>query len=346
MEYINPTSVAGMFNQPKDTSLPGSGYGLTQGFLEGQAAARSMDFLDMAQAKQAQDYVGKQFDMQKAWEDRPFELEKRGVELDNSRAVAQGNRLSNQQKEQALENIKKQNKLDSIMSFGSAADRFAAAKNPLEQKMAWDNYVRMHKFAGLPVDDDLTWDGNPETWQNIVQASQLARELASFHNQYASQRALTGMQESGNTARNDSTNRSKERIEAEGNATALAIAKIRAEADKATQGGGNAWNSFREQLGRDWQRVVSKFKAKETLTPDEEAIMSIAPQILAGAVTSTQIKTDPNVIRQGAEAKTGGDLNAINEALSGKPSPNKPAPQGTPLPESEQDLQKRLQRYP
>ena len=40
MEYVNPTSIAQMAQVPKDTSLPGTGYGLMQGWKEGEAMAK------------------------------------------------------------------------------------------------------------------------------------------------------------------------------------------------------------------------------------------------------------------------------------------------------------------
>ena len=89
MEYVNPTSIAQMAQVPKDTSLPGTGYGLMQGWREGEAMAKAKDFLSLSQAAQAQDYVKQQFEMQSKWQDRPMELQKQ-------QAVLEGTQLGNQ----------------------------------------------------------------------------------------------------------------------------------------------------------------------------------------------------------------------------------------------------------
>lgn len=344
MEYINPTSVAGMFNQPKDTSLPGAGYGLTQGFLEGQAAARSMDFLDQSQAAQAQDFVKQQFDMQKAWQDRPFEIQKRNAEFEGTQLENTKKRLTNEQLTAAAEKIKREGKMDSISAFGAAHPIFAAAKgkSALEKKMIWEDYVKRHQFSGLPADESLIWDGTEEGWDSIINSSAISREIASFHNQLAAQNRITEKKEEGDDWRTNQTNATRIRIEEMSNEAAKVIAQIKAQADRDTAGGGNALNAEKVRLIRSLEQIQAKVNREgaNSLTAEEKATLQWGPIVLSQGYMSTESKLDPKKVQDAARAKSAGDLEGIVKALEGGPEIK-----GEPLPEKEQDLRDRLNRY-
>lgn len=314
MEYINPVSIAQMYQTQKDTSLPGSGYGLTQGFLEGRAGANAEEFLRQAQAAQAQDFVKQQFDNQVAWEDRPFQIEKRGVELDNTREIGRGQRLTNEGL--SLENDQKRllPKQRALELLGSHYDTAAQLKTPLERLQFADALAKKTQFGGYPA-MDLNYDGSEESWQQYLEMLRTAKDSAMFTNQLAAQRGITGMKEAGDTQRNRETIQGADTRNIRDNATALTIANIRAAADRATQGGANAWNAFRDQLGRDWIAIDAKIKAGQQITPEEQATHYIAPQILAGGVTSTGIKTDPQTTRENERAKAAGKIEGIKEAV-------------------------------
>lgn len=384
MEYVNPTSIAQMFQRPQDSSIPGSGYGLLQGFLEGQAAADSRRFLEQSQAAQAQDFVKQQFDMQKSWADRPYDLEKRGVELDNLRNTGQGQKLTNRGTELANEDALLARNLKSQALLGSHYETMSQLKSPLERKQFWDALIQKTRFGGYPRMDDLIYDGSEESWQNALAAVQAARDSSLYQNQLAAQLEMTNRKEAGDTSRTTQTNQTSMRNVNAKNATDLAIARLRADVDRATQGGGNAWNAFREQLGRDWTSVAAKFKRGQKLDPAEEAILEIAPQVLAGGFASTQLRNDPNVAGDVERAKAGARIEGIKDAikkkqgtvnteggegvgiiepetnpvpsgyappLSDKPEagkrPTQPlgAPKNKPLPESESELQRRMDKY-
>jgi len=314
MDYINPVSIAQMYQTQKDTSLPGSGYGGVQGFLEGQAGATAQEFLRQSQAAAAQDFVKRQFDNQVAWEDRPFTLEKRGVELDNLRHTGRGQELTNEGL--SLENDQKRllPKQRALELLGSHYDTAATLQSPLERLQFADALAKKTQFGGYPV-MDLNYDGSEESWQQYLEMLRTAKDSAMFTNQLAAQRGITGMKEAGDTQRNRETIAGADIRNIRDNATALTIANIRAAADRATQGGANAWNAFRNQLGRDWIAIDAKIKAGQQITPEEQATHYIAPQILAGGVTSTGIKTDPEITRENERAKTSGKIQGLKDAL-------------------------------
>jgi len=339
MEYLNPTSIAGMFQTPKDTSIPGAGYGLSQGFLDAQAANQAMDFLDMAKSRAAQDYVKTQFENQKAFADRPFEIEKRNVELNKTRGDVRATQLSNKKMEDVIAELQRSKQWEGARTFGSAAESFKKAGNPIERKMIWDSYVRRHQMLGLPVDELINWDGSEEGWQNIIRQSELARDLSSYQDQIAAQRAMTTEKEAGDTSRTQATLTSKEKRATEDNATAIEVAKIKASIERATNSGGNAYNQEKANLLTRYNNAIAKQQRGEQLNADEQAAIIIGPQILSTGFASTEYKSDPGLIQRQSRAKASGELQGVREGLK---SGSTQTPQDVT---GEQDLQNRLRRY-
>lgn len=311
MDYLNPVSIASMFERQKDTNFPGAGYGALQGFLEGQAGANAQEFLRQSQAGAAQDFVKQQFDNQAAWEDRPFTLEKRGVELDNLRESIKGQKLTNEGLSLDVDQKKLLPKQRALELLGSHYDTAAQLKTPLERLQFADALAKKTQFGGYPV-MDLNYDGSEESWQQYLEMLRTAKDSSMFTNQLAAQRGITGMKEAGDTQRNRETIQGADTRNIRDNATALTIANIRAAADRATQGGANARNVFLAQLGRDWIAIDAKIKANQKITPEEQATHYIAPQILAGGVTSTGIKTDPQTVYDAAAAKERAEWDELN----------------------------------
>ena len=355
MEYLNPTSIAGMFNTPKDTSLPGAGYGLGQGFLEGQAARQSQDFLDMSKASAAQDFVSKQFENQTKYEDRPFELQKKKADYQSTQAATRGVELENKKKEKLLEQITQNNQLAGVRMFGAAANSFERAKSPMERKMIWDTYVRQHQMSGAPVNDLIHWDGTEQGWNNIIRQAQLARDIASYHDEIAAKRAMTTEKEGGDTARNQAQITSAEKIAQMKANVDVEVAKIHAQAKTASEGGGNAFNKFKVEIGQAWQQAETKVRQGEPLTAADQAALIMGPRMLAGQFYSTERRTDPNVIGEGARKKASNEMQGTLEGLDqlnggasfeDQSTPTVPSAQpqvpGTP---GKPSLQDRLNRY-
>ena len=332
MDYLNPTSIANMFQSQKDTSIPGAGYGLSQGFLDAQAANQALDFLGMAKAKSAQDFVKGQFDLQSAYEDRPFNLRKREAELSGTQATNRSTELENQKREELIKQLQRGNQWEGVRTFGSATDAFARAKNPLERKMIWDAYVRRHEMLGLPKDELIMWDGSEQGWNDIVSQSKLARDLSSYSDQIAAQRAMTTEKEAGDTGRVEKTLTSQERRASAENATALEVARIRAAASRATESGGNAWSQQKADISQQYLEAITKRTSGQPLTPREQAILQVAPTILAPGYSTEVLRGDTT--EQRAKAKSKGEIQGAMEAL------RKPADVS-----NEQDLQNRLRRY-
>lgn len=198
MDYVNPVSIAQMAQVPKDTNLPGTGYGLVQGFNEGQAMARSKDFLDMARASQAQNYVKNQFDMQTAWEDYPINRLRKEAELAQTNAATDSSRQQTARSkwdvEKARDDAKKANVFGHLGILAASRDKFKELRGkPLLEQEAYYNSVRNQlDRLGYPIDEDLHFDkNNAETsWDNLIKYSDMAHEITTYDNE--TRRAIAG----------------------------------------------------------------------------------------------------------------------------------------------------------
>ena len=314
MDYINPVSIAQMFQTQKDTSLPGSGYGGVQGFLEGQAGATAQEFLRQSQAAAAQDFVKRQFDNQVAWEDRPFTLEKRGVELDNLRHTGRGQELTNEGLDLQNQQSRLLPKQKALELLGSHYDTAAQLKTPLERLQFADALAKKTQFGGYPV-MDLNYDGSEESWQQYLEMLRTAKDSAMFTNQLAAQRGITGMKEAGDTLRTRETNETNERNNIRNNATELTKTQLMAEARKAVEGGANAWNAYRTKLGGEWERIQAKLEAGEDITPQEMGTLIVAPRILSTGMESTIYKNDPKRVGEIEKEKAASRLRGLQEEI-------------------------------
>jgi len=324
MDYVNPVSIAQMAQTPKDTSLPGTGYGLMQGFNEGESMNRAKDFLSLSQAAQAQDYVKQQFDMQSKWEDRPFELQKRQTELE-------GTRLSNQKTKWDIEQAHKAAKRDNVMgqlrTVGAFGPHLKEAKTPMERMALYENMRRQIERQGYELDPDLAYDPNdPSSWDNLIRYANAADELTVYDRKFGQEQRLQTNKQDWAGDQGDKDRSSREAISRLDNDTQLAIARMRESGQNSRESGTKQYQQWRAEMGAAWQRAQRKMQAGEPLTAEDKAALVIGPQALAGGAYGAELRTDPNRIGQAAGAKKREEWKALDEII------NPPAPPGNPLP--------------
>ncbi len=345
-EYLNPTSIAGMFNVTKDNGMPGAGYGGFQGFLEGQATRQAEDFLNMSKAKAAQDFVKTQWDNQTKFEDRPFEIQKREEDLKGTQVTRQKTELENKKMEKILQQLEEGRHMDAVRHYGSAHKSFLGAKSPLEQKQLWDYYIGRHKALGYPTDESINYDGSSKSWNHILKTSELASQIASYSDKIAAERAMKTESEAGSTSRNTEDNATQLEITNRNNAAARARAKINAEAHVAAQSGTNGWNQYRAAIAEKAEKALIKLYQKQPLTPEEEAYIDQHTRVNSATWAGNQDKMDPQ--KQGAvsAAKKGGELRGVLDTIHNvQESPESFAGQSQPQQTDPTDLRSRLNRY-
>lgn len=337
MEYVNPTSIAGMAQQPgmQGSMLPGTGAGPLDAYLNNEAKKQAYDFLDMAKAKEAQNYVKGQWELQTAHDQ--YGLDKQAKELGNQerqQKLQQGEQTMKLDAEK-LKQIKQSGVINKLAFVGSIHEPLSQAQSPMEAaaiiKQAQARYAQM--FPDDPQGAaDLDWDGNPATLPQLAEhfrtAGHIAREADAQHIR------AEGLQKQGEGAKQklqDHQLSVQERMNDADNATRLEVARIGAAAKKATEGGGNAWSSFKDELGRTFWRAQAK--PDKERSAEEKAAMILGPQILAGGFASTELKSNPEVIRKGAEAKSGGEFRGLINEIR----PPKQAPVGSSPKETDED---------
>lgn len=342
MDYLNPTSIAQMAQVPKDTSLPGTGYGLVQGFNEGQAMERAKDFLDMSKAAQAQNYVKNQFDMQTAWEDYPLAREQKQANLAQTKASTKMN-------EDALARAKLEAKrmgVEGQLSIvASMKEQLRNAKNPLERAALYDTMRQQIQRGGYEIDEDLNINpADEDSWEQLNQyadaADAITRYTAPTRQKLTVQNEALKSQE-WQTGANIA---SKERMNKEDNETAKEIAGIRASAQTAATGGTQALNRWKADLFARWEQTLTK--DPKTWTAEERAINTVASRALASQfTTAAEVTNNPEVQEQVARGRGKGKIGGTLEELDNLNKPQtKPLPNKEPI-ISDEELNDRLNKY-
>lgn len=352
MEYVNPTSIAQMAQVPKDTSLPGTGYGLMQGWKEGEAMAKAKDFLSLSQAAQAQDYVKQQFDMQSKWEDRPFELQKQQAALEGTQL---GNQKTKWDIEQAHKAAKRDNMTGHLKIVGAYSSLFRNAKTYAEKLALYEHMRNQLQRGGYPPDDDFNYPySKDEKEQSVYDANvqrymDAAEELTIFDRDYGQKSRLQGTELDFRGNQGDKDRSSRESMNKMDNEVRLLmhreeqglkkhLASVGTEGFAATKG----WYM------REWDRI-------EAIPPEQRTAQDRARAIVAERVLSGQTyNMAPERVGARAEASTRGELEGITSG--GKGDRNKGdttvSPNGItiqPLPESKeipsQSIEDRVNQY-
>lgn len=347
MEYVNPTSIAQMAQVPKDTSLPGTGYGLMQGWKEGEAMAKAKDFLSLSQAAQAQDYVKQQFEMQSKWQDRPMELQKQ-------QAALEGTQLGNQKTKWDIEQTHKAAKRDNVMgqlrTVGAFGPHLKEAKTPMERMALYENMRRQIERQGYELDPDLAYDpNNPSSWDDLIRYANAADELTVYDRKFGQEQRLQTNKQDWAGDQGDKDRSSREAMNKMDNEVRLLmhreeqglkkhLASVGTEGFAATKG----WYM------REWDRI-------EAIPPEQRTAQDRARAIVAERVLSGQTyNMAPERVGARAEASTRGELEGITSG--GKGDRNKGdttvSPNGItiqPLPESKeipsQSIEDRVNQY-
>lgn len=317
MEYVNPVSISQMAQVPKDTSLPGTGYGLMQGFNEGEAMNRSKDFLNMAQASQAQDYVNNQFKMQTAWEDYPLAKMQKEANLAQTQSSTATNKFN---LEKAHEHAKRERVMGQMSVIAGAREAIRNAKTPMERAALFDTIGKQLDRLGYPRDQDLMINPADENgWGQFSNYADLSHQIVAYDQETQKKLAELDpkLRSAEGIARDDLAGRRA--MNREDNDTALRVAALRERASMAISGGAQALNNFKVDIAKQWREVLKK--PPKTWTPDDVAINAVASRMLASQYTTADEITN-NPVRQGqvAEQKAGsgikGTMNMI-DALSG-----------------------------
>lgn len=343
MEYVNPTSIAQMAQVPKDTSLPGTGYGLMQGWKEGEAMAKAKDFLSLSQAAQAQDYVKQQFEMQSKWQDRPMELQKQQAALEGTQL---GNQKTKWDIEQAHKAAKRDNMTGHLKIVGAYSSLFRNAKTYAEKLALYEHMRNQLQRGGYPPDDDFNYPySKDEKEQSVYDANvqrymDAAEELTIFDRDYGQKSRLQGTELDFRGNQGDKDRSSRESMNRLDNDTQLAVARMRESGQSARESGAKAFQQFKVDVGQEWRAALIKLQRDPTgksLTATDRAALVIGPQALAGGAYGAEVRTDPNRIGAGAQAKKEGEWKALQgilnpEAPPGNPLPPQPSLNETPLP--------------
>jgi len=302
MDYINPTSIAGMYNVPKDNSLPGAGHGLLQGYLEGQAANRANEFLEMSKMGQAQDYAKNQFLNQKAWQMAPLEMQAR--QLGNQHLQSQiAESGINQDKAKALiQKLQQEGKLDKFIAASQFHGPFQNAKSDLEKRAAVEQYNYFMRQMD-PQHQEYSWDGDPSSWNKLVSDVGLAGQIAKINRDYAQKSGLLGEEYGYKGGMQDKQLRSAEKI------AGMEAGTRRYVADKAHTDSGDKLTEA--------QRKAQLFEMWKTL-PDGDPNKAMIERMLTQGYATAQFNKDPEVVGRAAEAKaeaeTVGQFTGINRA--------------------------------
>lgn len=321
MEYINPVSVAQMANTQKDTSIPGAGYGLYQGFLEAQAANKANDFFDMSKAGFAQEYAKNQFQNQMDWQNQDLVRPALEADIKHKQATTKFNETQTQQIEETIKKLKQEGLWKSTEVFGQFADELSKVPpNPIARKAAVDEIIRRMDFMGLPRDETLNYDPNdPQSWDNFLMASRLAKHVGEYSAETINRSRNTDVQQGGESSRNTERIAGQTLMNREDNATQLEIAKINAaaQAGRMTQAEANI------ALDKEMRPIFEKRAAKQPLTAAEQGALDQYMYIRPN-YPGTVLKNDPAAIRERAKAKEGGGMAGVMEEVDKITNPDSP----------------------
>ena len=319
MEYVNPTSIAQMAQVPKDTSLPGTGYGLMQGWKEGEAMAKAKDFLSLSQAAQAQDYAKQQFDMQSKWQDRPQTLQQNAANLEQTQL---GNQKTKWDISQAHQTAKRDNVMGQLRVVGAFSPQLREAKTPMERMALYENMRRQIERQGFQLDPDLNYDPNdPESWNNILKYASAADVLTVYDRKFGQEQRLQTSKQDWASKEGALDRASRELMNKQDNDARIQAERIQAWARQQASSGTESWQAAKVQIF--YAVIAAKKKKPEELTPEDKAILEVGPGIISGSAYST----DQRLGRAGevAEATAEGtgrgkakSLKFLKDQLSGR----------------------------
>lgn len=308
MEYINPAAIAGMYNVPKENSLPGAGHGGFQGFLEGQAAKSGEQFLDMSKAGFAQDYAANQFKNQKAYEDYPLD---RQTKVLNNEKIASENAFRGLQGDQIKALLKKadyEGKGEQYAAASGYAPMFAklsgAPDMAKRSALAQFNFQMKQLF---PDFQEANWDGSPKHWAQLTSELDMAGKIATLSKEYKQKEALQGAElgsREGIAGRNLA---GQIRMNDDDNATRERVARIAA----SREGRGMVEPERKGMLMERWKQIISNPNASEV---DKREAAFIEAQLAAGP-TSTNTKIDPANIEAAAASKMRGEIGELRRQM-------------------------------
>lgn len=309
MDYINPTSIAGMYNVPKDNSLPGAGHGLLQGYLEGQAANRANEFLEMSKMGQAQDYAKNQFLNQKAWEMAPLEIQAKRLGNEQTQAQISESKLNQERALELIKRLQYEGKLDKFIAASQFHGPFQNAKSDLEKRAAVEQYNYFMKQMD-PQHQDYSWDGDPNSWNKLVSDVGLAGQIAKINREYAQKSGLLGEEYGYKGGMQDKQLRSAEKI------AGMEAGTRRYAADRSAskEGRGPTRAEFDIELLKEWRAL----DAKPNRTAEENRYLEMLQKILTPSFESTVAKMDPNKVGEAARARaeneTVGTMSGLDRA--------------------------------
>lgn len=304
MEYINPTAIAGMYNVPKENSLPGAGHGGFQGFLEGQAAKSGEQFLDMSKAGFAQDYVANQFKNQKMYEDYPLDRQAKVLANEGKASENAFRGLQGDQIKALLKKTDYEGKGEQYAAASGYAPMFAKASNAsdMEKRGILDQFNFQMKQL-FPDFQPANWDGSAKHWNQLVSELDMAGKISTLSKEYKQKEALQGAElgsREGIAGRNLS---GQIRMNDDDNAARIRAAKIAA----SREGRGATSAELNSSID---QRVIELLR-KGNLSPQEQAELQYYKNVRAAGVEGTMLRTDPQRVGAAAEAKSGGDIRGV-----------------------------------
>lgn len=348
MEYVNPTSIAQMAQVPKDTSLPGTGYGLMQGWKEGEAMAKAKDFLSLSQAAQAQDYVKQQFEMQSKWQDRPMELQKQQAALEGTQL---GNQKTKWELSQAHDAAKKAKVMDQLHLVAAFNPLLENAKTEIEKQAVFNQLVNQAQRLGVTVDPDLTYNPNiPNSWDNVLRNSRGAAEVSAYDRKHAQEMRQQATEFNFRGNQGDKDRSSREAMNKMDNEVRLLMHREEQGLKKhlATQGA-EGFAATKGWYMREWDRIEAIPPAQRTAQDKARAL--VAERVLSGQTYNMA----PERVGARAGATIESELNALRGSGSKGDRPSTDttvSPNGItiqPLPESKeipsQSIEDRVNQY-
>lgn len=326
MDYLSPQGIAGMFNTPKDTSIPGAGYGATQGYLEGVAANQAMDMLDLQKAMQGQDYVKTAIGMSQDSQKFPYELERLQLTNQGLQGQNQAGQIDRQIKQRSLEGLGQEDQFTKFNFLGQHYDAINAANlmggtgGMAAIKQMRDNYAKTfpQDQATLKEIDELMANPDPAALQEFLQSLKQFKDMSPWlERQNVGKSALLGQEYGERKEMQSREIESNEKIAEERNKVQLEIAKINALANK------EAARVTSAGLKDEYFDAVATDKDKRT--PRQHALVAEGKPIFAAGAYSTDLRMDPDVRERGAAADVAGAVRGIKQAAQPETSGGNPA---------------------
>ena len=315
MDYLSPQGIAGMFNTPKDTSIPGAGYGATQGYLEGVAANQAMDMLDLQKAMQGQDYVKTAIDMSEGRQKFPYELERLQLTNQGLQGQNQAGQIDRQIKERSLQGLNQEDQFTKFNFLGQHADSIhQATKYGVTGQLAAIKQMRDNFAKAFPQDqatlkeiDELMANPDPTAVEGLLQSLRQYQQMSPWlERQNVGKSALLKQEYGERRGMQDKEIASNEKIADERNRVQLQIAQINAAAQSA--------QTRATRAGLLSEAIEALSIDKDKRTPRQQALAENADKLMAPQVVSTEMRLDPERIEQGAAADVVGALKGAKKA--------------------------------